>query len=99
MLNSVCLRRNAGVWLRRGLTGVVLCGSLAAALAFRSFFARPGEGALRYIPKDATIFGTMDLSPSPAQSLVFKKIDDALSRNGLADKIQGSLVDLLPDSP
>jgi len=79
---------------RRVLLCVGLAGALATAYAFRTFFARPGEAALRLIPKNAIVFGTADLSPSPTQTLVFKKIDDALARNGLDKKIDGALTDI-----
>jgi len=85
--------------VRRVLIGVGIAGALATAFAFRSFFARPGEGALKLIPKNAVVFGTVDLSPSPSQTLVFKKIDDALTRNGLDKKLDGALTDIIAHGP
>lgn len=83
----------------RVVLGIGVAGALATVFAFRSFFARPGEGALRLIPKSAIMFGTADLSPSPSQTLVFKKIDDALARNGLDKKIDGALTDIVAHGP
>ena len=91
-LNSQSRRRRG---VRRVILGLGIAGAVASAVAFRSFFARPGEDPLRFIPKDAILFGTMDLSPSPSQTLVFKKIDDALSRNGLDKKLDSALTDMV----
>ena len=72
---------------------------IGTAVAFKSFFSRPGEGALRFVPSNALVIGSADLSPSPSQTLVFKKIDDALTRNGLDKKIDGALTDLVAHGP
>lgn len=72
---------------------------LGTAVAFNTLFARPGEDALRLIPANALVVGSADLSPSPNQTLVFKKIDDALSRTGLDKKIDGALTDLVAHGP
>ncbi len=75
--------------------GTALVASLSAAVAFKTVFARPGESALRLVPADALVVGTIDLSPSPGQTLAFKKIDDALKRNGLDSAVQGGVAEIL----
>jgi hypothetical protein len=78
--------------------GATLLASLAGAVAFRGLFARPGEDALRYVPASAMIVATLDLSPSASQAIAFKRIDDALVRNGLNGMMESSLIDLFEPS-
>ncbi|MBC8063808.1 MAG: DUF3352 domain-containing protein [Chlorobia bacterium] len=81
--------------------GIVI-GSVAVigtAVAFNNLFARPGEAALRLIPSNALVIGSADLSPAPNQTLVFKKIDEALTRNGLDKQIDGAMTDLVVQGP
>ncbi|MEZ0326395.1 MAG: DUF3352 domain-containing protein [Fimbriimonas sp.] len=74
--------------------GVTLFASLGVAYAFKTIFARPGEAALRFVPADAMMVGTLDLSPSPAQALAFKHIDDAMDRNGMNRFVETSVLDI-----
>lgn len=67
---------------------------LAGAYAFRAVFDRQGETALRLVPIDAVAYGAMDLTPSPSQTLVFKKIEDAIGRNKMDGMMDKSLVDM-----
>ncbi len=83
--------RRVGLKVAFGLT---LCASLGAAYAFRTIFARPGEAALRFIPADALMVGTLDLSPSPQQALAFKRIDDAMDRNDMNRLVETSVLDI-----
>lgn len=88
-----------GVRKRRTITRIGLAfGAVAVigtAVAFNTIFARPGEDALQLVPSNALMVGSLDLSPSPTQALVFKKIDDALTRNGLDKKLDSALTDLV----
>lgn len=84
--------------LRAGL-GAAVVVSLAGAYAFKTFFARPGEAAIRLIPADAVLVGSIDLVPSPQQALTFKSIEDALNRNGMSQIASGSFLDVLGQSP
>lgn len=88
-----------GVRKRRMITRIGLAVGavtvIGTAVAFNTLFARPGEDALQLVPGNALMVGSLDLSPSPTQTLVFKQIDDALSRNGLDKKIDSALTDLV----
>ncbi|MGV3618443.1 MAG: DUF3352 domain-containing protein [Fimbriimonas sp.] len=85
-------------WGVRAAVGATLFASLAGALAFRSLMARPGEAALRLVPANAVIVATLDLSPSASQVIAFKRIDDALARNGLNGFMESSLIDMFEPS-
>lgn len=84
--------RNRRVAARVALSAGLLA-SIAGVYAFRSLTARPGEGALRLIPANALAVASIDLTPSASQTLAFKRIDDALSRNGM-DGLQKSILDM-----
>ncbi len=77
------------------LAASVIATGAVTAYAFKTIFQRPGEGALRFVPANALMVATLDLSPSPQQALVFKKIDDALARNELAGKLDASIIDVM----
>ncbi|MDR3689937.1 MAG: DUF3352 domain-containing protein [Fimbriimonas sp.] len=79
--------------------GVVVLATLGGAYAYKTLFARPGESALKYIPADAMLAVSIDLSPSPTQALVFKRIDDALGRNGLDRFAENSFLDMVDKNP
>jgi len=81
-------------WISTTLVGASIL-AVAGVNAYRTFFARPGEDALRLVPKDALMVATLDLSPSPQQALVFKKIEDALAKHGMDKQLDGSLLDLV----
>jgi hypothetical protein len=83
--------------LGTAVVGLIATGG-AATYAYKTFFQRPGEGALRLMPAETMMVATVDLSPSPAQTLLFKRIDDALARNDMADALQGSIIDLIADN-
>jgi hypothetical protein len=85
-------------WGTRLAIGTAAFASLAGVYAFRTLTARPGEDALRFVPANALIVGTIDLSPSASQVVAFKKIDDALARNGLNGFMESSLIDLFEPS-
>lgn len=82
------------IWISASLVGVSIL-AVAGVNAFNSFFARPGEDALRLVPKDALMVATLDLSPSPQQALTFKKIEEALSRHGMDKQLDGTLLDII----
>jgi len=90
------LRSNTGLrrWGTRFVLGTALLSTIAGAVAIRSLMARPGEGALRFVPADAVFVSTIDLSPSAAQTLAFKRIDDALARNGLDKLVDSSIIEI-----
>ena len=74
--------------------GTGLIAAFAGAYVYRTVFQRPGEAALKYIPADAFVVMSVDLSPSPTQTLAFKHIDDALNRNGLGRFAESSILDM-----
>lgn len=85
-------------WATRLALGTTAVATLAGAYAFRTLTARPGEDALRLVPADAVVVATLDLSPSASQVIAFKKIDDALARNGLNGFMESSLIDMFEPS-
>jgi hypothetical protein len=88
----------AGAPLRRIATRTLLAATvvatLATAYAFKTIFARPGEAAFRYVPSDAVLVASIDLSPSPQQTLAFKRIDDALERNDMGRFAEGNVLNI-----
>src|SRR5262245_33572249 len=86
--------RKRRIFARVGLMAGALV-VLGGAVAFNRLFSRPGEAALRFVPADALVVGSADLTPAPSQTLVFKKIDDALTQAGLDKQIDGALTDLV----
>jgi len=86
--------------IRRSIAmGVIVVATLGGAFAYKTLFARPGESALQYVPSDALLAVSIDLNPSPTQSLAFKHIDDALSRNGLDRFAENSFLDMVEKTP
>jgi hypothetical protein len=59
-----------------------------AAVGYKLLFDRPGELAISYIPADAEVVLTLDLTPSPEQVGTFDAIGDALRREGLLDELE-----------
>lgn len=78
-----------------GLTAMV---ALTGAYAIRTLMARPGEGALRYVPADSLLVASIDLVPSATQAIAFKQIDDAMSRNGMDQLFEKSVLELADQS-
>ena len=78
---------------KRGRFGVLRVMLLAVALlavvgfAYTVLFRRTGEAAIAIIPSDASMVVTVDLVPSEGQVAAFKKIADALKREGLDSKL------------
>lgn len=85
-------------WGTRIALGTAAFASLAGVYAFRTLAARPGEDALRLVPANAVVVATLDLSPSASQVIAFKRIDDALARNGLNGVMESSLIDMFEPS-
>jgi len=93
-MNNVQRRRFAV----RLAVGAGIATSLSAVYGFHALhalMARPGEDALRLIPGDALIVGSLDLSPSASQTIAFKRIDDALARNEYGGLVEKSFIDIL----
>ncbi len=91
--------RPAFVVASRVMAGTAVFAGLAGIYAFKVTFARTGEAALRLVPADAEVVGSIDLVPSPAQALAFKRIDDALARNGMDQFPQKGMLSTLDRSP
>lgn len=85
--------RRATVVGARVVLGLGAFATLAGIYAFRAISARPGEGAFALVPVNAAVVASIDLSPSAAQALAFKHIDDALSRAGWSG-MEGSILDI-----
>ena len=79
--------------------GATILLTLTGIYAFRAVFARPGEATLQLMPADALAVASLDLNPSPGQALTFKRIDDALARNGVKEPFQRSILDLVEHAP
>lgn len=82
---------------------IVLLGILVivviGAFAYKRIFARPGEDALRMIPAGATLFASLDLSPSVTQVPIFKRIETAIERNHFDSKITDFVTSMLASEP
>ncbi|MEZ0327615.1 MAG: DUF3352 domain-containing protein [Fimbriimonas sp.] len=70
------------------LLGVALLA--VVGFAYNVFFGRRGEAAIAMIPADATLVVTVDLVPSQAQIPAFKRIADAMKREGLDHQLEDS---------
>ncbi len=76
-----------------GVWSFVAVGTVAAVVAYKSVFSRPGADALVLLPKSVTAVAVLDLNPSPNQAGVYKRINDALDRNELGKKFDSMLFD------
>lgn len=86
----------------KALGAAVLVAALLAVLgfaAYRYFFNRPGEAAAMLIPSDADLVITLDTNPSERQVATFKKISDALEREGIAQNLDEMLKGFLEGKP
>lgn len=92
--------KQSGATNKRLITVVgVAAFAVLAVAAYRFFSNRPGEAAITLIPDDASVVVTLDTNPSEQQVLAFKKINDALKDNGLAEKIDKAIGDMTNKSP
>lgn len=65
---------------------------------YRIFFNRTGEAAVAMIPSDANCVLTLDTHPSESQVAAFKKLSDALKREGLDSDLEGGVNDIVGKS-
>jgi hypothetical protein len=68
-------------------------------LAYNFFFNRPGESAIQLLPQDALVVVTLDTNPSPEQAVTFKRILDAVEREGLLPEMDKALTEVMDKSP
>jgi hypothetical protein len=68
--------------LRRAALGVSALGLIGASYAYHLAFYRPGESALRLLPKGADFFGSIDFVPSPSQVMAFAHLESSLKQTG-----------------
>lgn len=68
-------------------------------LAYNLFFNRPGESAIKLIPQNALMVVTLDTTPSPSQVPTFKRIFDAVKREGIETEIDKAMTQALDKSP
>lgn len=84
---------------RLGGIKFAVIGALAAAVlayaGYRVFFARTGEAAVAYIPADANFVVTLDSHPSDSQIGAFRKLADALHREGLDTDLENGVNDII----
>lgn len=73
---------------------LVGAATVTGVVAYRTVYARPGAEALFMMPKSAIVVGVLDLNPSPNQTLVYKRIEDALSRNSVTKSLDEMPLDL-----
>lgn len=82
---------------------VVAFGTMSMAVmavaAWQYFANRPGEAAITYIPSDADVVVTVDLTPSPEQAATFAKIYTAIKREGLDSRFDQLATSALDSSP
>lgn len=65
---------------------------------YRIFFNRTGEAAVALIPSDANCVLTLDTHPSESQVAAFRKLSDALKREGLDSDLEGGVNDIVGKS-
>lgn len=85
-------RRGAGKVA--ALLAVAVVGTVGFT-AFKLFFGRTGEAAIQLLPQDAAFVVTLDTNPSERQLPTFKKIYDALEREGMGGKIDDAITDVM----
>lgn len=68
-------------------------------LAYNFFFARPGESAIQLLPQDALVVVTLDVTPSPEQASTFKRIQEAVEREGLMTHLDQAMTEAMDKSP
>jgi len=73
---------------------LVGAATVTGVVAYRTVYARPGAEALFMMPKSAIVVGVLDLNPSPNQTLAYKRIEDALSRNSVTKSLDEMPLDL-----
>ena len=79
---------------------VVLTALVAGGvLGYQYLFHRPGEAAIKLIPADARLVVTVDSTPSPGQALTFKRIADAIKREGLDTQWDKLMTSAAANSP
>ena len=89
-------RRRTTLWI----AATALVATVAAVgYAYKATFARPGEEALQYVPAGAYVFGSLDLSPSLSQTMLYKRINDDIDQNGLGDKLNSIFAAALDHGP
>ncbi len=81
-------------WIISGTVATAVVTSIGATYAYKTVFAHPGEAALKLIPADTQMLGSLDLTPYPSQAIEFKHLDDALDRNGMSQYLDKSLLDI-----
>src|SRR5271154_3173636 len=90
-------RRQRGGSRLSALLMLMLIGGVGV-LAYRHFFQRPGEAAINLIPADALMVATLDTSPSPGQTLIFRRISDALHQEGIGPEFDRQVTSALSNS-
>ena len=79
---------------------LVFAGITAGGVyAYRRFFQRTGELAVKLIPADAQMVVTLDIMPSASQAPTFKRIGDAIKAEHLDTKFDELATRSLANSP
>jgi hypothetical protein len=78
---------------------VLLLLVVGGTLAYRYLFQRPGEAAIQLLPADSLVVVTLDTTPSEQQAAVFRRISDAIRREGLDTQVDRLLADSLEKAP
>src|SRR4051794_38703699 len=96
------MRRTASTGARgvaRSWMVALLC-LLAAGAAFHHFLAqRPGEAALRLIPRDALLAAALHTRPSPDQVTLFRRIHASMAREHASASLERAIVEATRDAP
>jgi len=99
MTASLPPAQRARRWAVRIAVATTLIASLSAAYAFKVFFARPGEAALRFVPADAQMVASIDLLPLAWPSRDVQKDRRCDRRNGLDKFTDKGLIDAMLKAP
>lgn len=84
---------------RAAVLGAFLLIVGGGLLAYRHLFHHPGEAAIQLIPGDALMVWTLDTSPSQQQVAAFKRISDAIQREGLDTQMESLIGEMFEKSP
>lgn len=82
-----------------GTLFVLSAMTVGGVYAYQHYFHRSGEAAIQLIPADARMVMTVDMTPSPEQTLTFKHIADSIKREGLDTQLETLVSRTLSNSP
>lgn len=99
MLKALSPRFRRGAVKPFALLAIAVPVMGGGVLAYNLFFNRPGESAIKLIPQNALMVLTLDITPSAEQLPTFKRIFDAVKREGLEGELDKAMTEAFNKSP